>query len=97
MQDRGLAEGLLAYEDGLCPGCGYPRDKAWDPRSEGEYEAEVHVCQGCAARDRKTKDSGEQAGRFVTVTELGPATSPSSGVADLSGSIGEVAHVRLEA
>lgn len=75
VQDRGLAEALQAYEDGLCPGCGHSRDKAWDPRSEGEYEAEVHVCEGCAAKSRKEKDAAEHAGRYVMVARLPEQTS----------------------
>jgi len=67
-RDRGLAEALIAWEDSLCPGCGQPIDRAWDPRSEGEYEAHEHICEACKAKAAREKDGREhQAGRYVTV------------------------------
>lgn len=64
-RDRLLAESLLSYEDSLCPGCGQPRDRAWDPRTEGEWEVHEDFCQPCTARH---VEGGEhKPGRFVTV------------------------------
>lgn len=39
---------LTVYEDGLCSGCGQPRDRSWNADMEGEYVAHRATCQGCA-------------------------------------------------
>lgn len=72
-RDRRLAEALLSYEDGLCPGCGAPRDHAWDPRAEGEYEAEEHTCVACAVRHAKTDGRTKAVGEYVVVRRAAPA------------------------
>jgi hypothetical protein len=72
-RDRGLAEALIAWEDSLCPGCGNPRDQAWDPRSEGEWEAHKHRCEACAEKARATDGEKDDPARFVTV---GPFSGP---------------------
>lgn len=46
--------------DGLCGGCGEPRDEAWDPASEGTYEAEILRCHSCTARAQKAATFAEQ-------------------------------------
>ncbi len=74
-RDRGLAEALLAYEAEECSGCGQPRHTAWDPRTEGEWEAERHICEACKAREALTADVKPKPGEHVTVTRVKP-TSP---------------------
>lgn len=39
-------------EDMICPGCGQPKEEAWNPDSEGWYEHREATCQGCAALQR---------------------------------------------
>lgn len=58
-RDRLLAEALLEYEDSFCPGCGQPKDKAWDPASNGAWEAESIVCESCAAMQRAENETKE--------------------------------------
>ncbi len=70
-RDRGLAEALIEYEDGLCPGCGQPVDHAWDPRSEGEYEAHERTCMACQEKAMKTDGREHKPGHFVTVSRVG--------------------------
>jgi len=41
---------LTAYEDGLCPGCGQPRDRAWNEDMEGHYETHRTMCHACQAK-----------------------------------------------
>lgn len=53
-KDRLLALALTAYEDGLCPHCGQPRDRAWNEDMEGYYTAHRATCQGCQARHLET-------------------------------------------
>lgn len=72
-RDRGLAEALLSYEASLCPGCGMPRHHAWDERSEGEYEADSHVCQGCKALAAKSDDK-KKPGEHHVVRRVGDDT-----------------------
>lgn len=56
----------------MCPGCGHPRDHAWDDRSEGEYETVRHTCQACSVRETETRDQKPKAGEQVTVRRLPP-------------------------
>jgi len=44
-----LAVALTIHEDGLCSGCGHPRDRSWNEDMEGEYKAHRVLCQGCMA------------------------------------------------
>ena len=48
-KDRMLAVALTIHEDGLCNGCGQPRDRSWNEDMEGEYKAHRVLCQGCQA------------------------------------------------
>jgi hypothetical protein len=46
-KDRALAVALTIHEDGLCSGCGQPRDRSWNEDMAGEYKAHRVICQGC--------------------------------------------------
>lgn len=72
-------ESLITHEDSLCPGCGQPRDRAWDPRTEGEWDVHEDFCQPCTARHLQ---GGEvKPGRFVTVAA---APAPGASVQQVS-------------
>lgn len=60
------------WEDSLCGGCGEPRERAWSPLSEGEYEGAENTCQACAALDRQRKAGEDRPGRYVTVHHTDP-------------------------
>ena len=47
---------LTAYEDGMCSGCGQPKDLTYNPDAEGWYEAREVACAGCAAQHEHGKD-----------------------------------------
>lgn len=49
---------LLSYEDSLCPGCGQRKDVAFNPDSDGWFEAREVVCAGCAAK--QNHEHGDQ-------------------------------------
>lgn len=49
-----MALALTAYEDGLCPHCGQPRDRAWNEDMEGHYIAHQATCVACQAREQAT-------------------------------------------
>lgn len=42
-----MAIALTIHEDGLCSGCGQPRERSWNEDMEGEYKAFRVTCQGC--------------------------------------------------
>lgn len=55
-RDRLAAEALQELEDGLCPGCGQPRDEAWsadfdkgNPDRKGYYDPAEWRCHSCTA------------------------------------------------
>lgn len=73
--DRLLATALQRHEDTLCS-CGHPVDRAFDPRTEGEFEVEEHECQACAARDRhdaeqRDREKRPRPGAKVIVRDVG--------------------------
>ena len=47
--DRTLALALTQYEDGLCAGCGQPRERSWNEDMDGYYEVHSRTCQACQA------------------------------------------------
>jgi len=49
VKDRLLALALTVHEDGLCRGCGHPKDRSWNEDMEGEYQAHRVLCQACQA------------------------------------------------
>lgn len=52
--DRALMLALQLYEDGLCSGCGQPKDRAWHPDMDGWYEAYTYECNACSTvQDRR--------------------------------------------
>jgi len=73
-KDKLLTLALRAYEDGLCTGCGQPRDKTFGFDAEGWYERHVVTCHGCAAREAERKDD-PQPGEKVYVTDSRPSAS----------------------
>lgn len=51
-------EAVLQWQrekDHACPGCGQPRDEAWDQTRHSHYVGAVAVCYACQARDVKEK------------------------------------------
>lgn len=66
---------MLAFEAATCSGCGQPTRLAWDPRTEGEWEAEKHTCEACKARTAKTPDGRAKPHEHVIVRRLPEAPS----------------------
>lgn len=65
--DSDLAVALQAYEDDLCPGCGFPLSETTDPRAdpnnpeaEWGYEATGPVrCYGCDSSAQRAHDHSD--------------------------------------
>jgi len=73
--DRALHLAWTLYLDGLCSGCGQPRDRAYNPDSEGHWGTLTHHCEACKAIERRTKLERERdktAGLRVAVTDVDP-------------------------
>lgn len=71
----------MAWEDSACPcGCGWAREKAWDPESDGWAVVREQVCYAGAARERWQRehdkpDSTEPGTLLIVVDERdAPAT-----------------------
>lgn len=61
---------LTEFEDGLCGGCGQPRDRSWNGDLEGFYEAHRATCLGCEAARLNVDEHGEPKGSTtVYITE----------------------------
>lgn len=63
---------LTAYEDGLCPGCGQPKDRAWDPDDAGYYDVQELVCAGCKASQQHDHGKAEPGTKTHLVYERPP-------------------------
>lgn len=48
--DSILQLALTTHEDGLCPGCGQPRDRAWNDDMADLYHAHTVTCLACKVR-----------------------------------------------
>lgn len=60
------------HEASLCPcGCGFPREKAWDPESDGWLEARTRTCFAKAAAERWRAENAKEAepGTLLYVTD----------------------------
>jgi hypothetical protein len=57
--DRVLAAASILAEDLRCPGCGQSKEEAWNPDSEGYFEAHEATCQGCAEVRRSSEGEKE--------------------------------------
>lgn len=68
-----MALALTAYEDGLCPGCGQPRDRAWNGDMEGHYAAHEATCVSCQAKERSQDGKKPSPSRFTWLTDDAPA------------------------
>lgn len=69
--DRVLAVASVLSDDLRCPGCGHPKHEAWNPDSEGYYEAQEAICQGCSAVIKSgegQKDHGPELKRWTIDT-----------------------------
>jgi Mlc titration factor MtfA (ptsG expression regulator) len=65
---------LTVYEDGLCSGCGQPRERAWNEDMEGWYEAHRVLCQACqAVRLDMDAHGASSPAESVFVTDASPA------------------------
>lgn len=74
--DRALAVALTLYEDGLCSGCGQPRDRAWNDDMAGYYEPHTALCLACNAVHTHVEDDrgGKlRPGERAYVTDSAPA------------------------
>jgi hypothetical protein len=57
--DRALMLALQLYEDGLCSGCGRPKERAWHPDMDGWYEPTTYECNACSVvQDRRVAYHG---------------------------------------
>lgn len=64
---------LTVYEESLCPGCGQPKDAAYNPDAEGWYEAHEITCAGCKAQqDHGGKQKKSAAGAKTYVVDTRP-------------------------
>jgi hypothetical protein len=75
-----LALALTLYESGLC-NCGQPTILAHHQDNDGWYEANKVQCHSCAARERATQGTSQEAyvpqpGERVSTTYTRPATKP---------------------
>lgn len=48
----------MLSEDLRCPGCGQPKHEAWNPDSEGYFDAHEATCQGC--RELRSASEGDR-------------------------------------
>ena len=51
-----------SYLDGLCPGCGHPRDESMAREHQNDYEATSLRCFGCKAVAEGSEAMRKQAG-----------------------------------
>ena len=61
--DRTLALALTTHEDGLCAGCGQPRERSWNEDMDGYYEVHQATCQGCQAVANHVDGHGQPKGQ----------------------------------
>ena len=73
VEDRLLALALTAFEDGLCPHCGQPRDRAWNEDMEGWYTAHRARCMSCQARELDAESLPLRKAEYQWVTDDSPA------------------------
>lgn len=67
-----LALALTAYEDGLCPHCGQPRDRAWNDDMDGYYEVHEATCVACQAKERAMDGKKHSPSRVAYVSDAAP-------------------------
>lgn len=84
-----LAVALTLFERSLCPcGCGFPRDKAWDPESDGWFEARTKVCYAKAAAVRYSEEQpkpgseGYEPGALVYLVDTRDESAAGGAVAE---------------
>lgn len=71
-KDSALAIALTMYEDGLCPKCGHPRDRAWNEDMDGWYTAHRAQCVACRTVKVETADRPLLPDETVYVTDDSP-------------------------
>jgi hypothetical protein len=74
--DTILAMALTVHEDGLCGGCGQPRDRAWNADMEGHYEAHRATCQACTATHLAKEAKPLRPAETIFVTDASPEKDP---------------------
>lgn len=76
--DRVLAVAHVLAGEMLCPDCGQPKHEAFNPDSEGWYEARDATCAGCAAlaADSDAHKDGDRPGRKAWTVDTRPADLP---------------------
>lgn len=72
-KDRLLLLALTMFEDGLCPHCGQPRDRAWNDDMDGYYEVHEATCVACQAKERAQDGKKPSGSRVAYVTDAAPA------------------------
>ena len=76
LADRLLAVALTEYEDGLCSGCGQPRDRAWNDDMVGMYEPHTGTCAACLAMAEHEELHKRGPGEHRYVSDSQPAFVP---------------------
>lgn len=73
--DRLLAVAHVMAQDLLCPGCGQPKNEAYNPDSAGWYEIREAECNGClkAAKDADAHKDHDTPERKVWIVDERPA------------------------
>lgn len=72
-KDRLLAVALTVHEDGLCKGCGQPRDRSWNDDMAGLYVAHRATCQGCLTAHLAKESSPLKDADVLYVLDESPA------------------------
>lgn len=57
--DRAWLGAWLEHEAGKCPGCGHPKDEAWDPANARTYEEGMVICQACVVLQAAHENAAE--------------------------------------
>lgn len=63
---------MTIHEDGICKGCGQPRDRSWNGDMEGEYVAHRATCLGCEAAHLAKEARPLGAAEVLFVTDEAP-------------------------
>jgi hypothetical protein len=63
---------LTSYEDGLCPGCGQPKDRAWNDDMADLYATHRATCIACQTVHTDTDAHKPGPADRVWVTDVAP-------------------------
>ena len=62
----------MVHEDGLCPKCGQPRDRAWNEDMDGYYKVHRATCLACQAIHLSHDDAKPKPAETIWVTDDSP-------------------------